>query len=232
MRNVVITGATRGIGLAIARILDQNNWRIFSVNRDIQKIVSLKKEIKNIAGHISIDLGLGESAALKVADAIKGEFSELDLVVLNAGIFIEESLSELNETTYRKNMEVNLNSNIFLVKQLLPLLRNGKKPRIVIIGSTAAYEPYPLVPTYGIAKWALRGYACNLRRELFQERIGVSFLSPGGTFTDMWAGEDLAPNRLLEPNDIAIMVDALTKLSEQAVVDELIIKPMLGDIHE
>jgi short-subunit dehydrogenase len=88
------------------------------------------------------------------------------------------------------------------------------------------------VPTYGIAKWGLRGFALNLRHELRDDGIGVTFLSPGGTLTDMWAGEDLPPNRLLEPTDVALMVAAITELSSQAVVDEIVLRPMLGDIHE
>jgi NAD(P)-dependent dehydrogenase (short-subunit alcohol dehydrogenase family) len=232
MRNVIITGATRGIGFAIAKRLDQRGWHIFSVNEDPERTQTITTSLSNLAGYVSVDLGSGESAALEVATSVRKTFSQIDLLVLNAGIFIEERLSELNPQTFERNMQVNLNANMFLVKHLLPLLRRGTKPRIVIIGSTAAYEPYPLVPTYGVAKWALRGFAYNLRHELIPERIGVTFFSPGGTLTDMWAGEELPPNRLLQPNDIAILVDALTELSEQAVIDELIIRPMLGDIHE
>lgn len=232
MRNAIITGATRGIGLAIAKRLDKRGWQIFSINQDLKHTEVVKNCISNLVGFLSIDLGSGESAAIEIATAVRNKLSKLDLLVLNAGIFIEERLSELNTTSFQRNMEVNLNSNLYLVKHLLPLLRVGSKPRIVIIGSTAAYEPYPLVPTYGVAKWALRGFACNLRQELIADRIGVTFLSPGGTLTDMWAGEDLPSNRLLQADDIALLVDVLTELSEQAVVDEIIIRPMLGDIHE
>ena len=232
MRNVIVTGGTRGIGFAIAKRLDQRGWGVFVVNQDPQRGNTITTTLNNLIGHHAVDLGLGESSALEVTAAVRKKLSTIDLLVLNAGIFIEERLSELNAESFERNMQVNLNGNMFLVKHLLPLLRVGTKPRIVIIGSTAAYEPYPLVPTYGVAKWALRGFAQNLRRELVPDRIGVTFLSPGGTLTDMWAGEDLPPHRLLQPDDIAILVDALTELSEQAVIDELIIRPMLGDIHE
>ena len=65
-----------------------------------------------------------------------------------------------------------------------------------------------------------------------KENIGVTFISPGGTKTDMWEGVDLPENRLLAPSDIGKIVALIPKLSSQAVIDELIIRPMLGDIHE
>ncbi len=62
--------------------------------------------------------------------------------------------------------------------------------------------------------------------------IGVTFISPGGTLTDMWAGVELPKDRLLEADDIGKLVAAIMTLSKQAVVEELIVRPMLGDIHE
>jgi NADP-dependent 3-hydroxy acid dehydrogenase YdfG len=232
MRNALITGGSRGIGYAIAGELDRRGWGLFLVGESEERIGAAAKTLRNTIGSVAVDLGGGETAAETVSTNFRHMAASLDLLVLNAGIFIEEALAEVNASTFERNMAVNLNANILLVKHLLSSLRGGRNPRIILIGSTAAYEPYPLVPTYGVAKWALRGFATNLRRELIPERIGVTLLSPGGTLTDMWAGEELEPNRLLEPSDIALLVATITELSEQAVVDELVIRPMLGDIHE
>ncbi len=155
----------------------------------------------------------------------------IDLLVLNAGIFVEEPLMAIQEEAFRRTMAVNLDANLFLARHLLPVLRQGDRPRIVIIGSTAAYGAYPSGPAYGVAKWALRGLAVNLRHELKADRIGVTYLAPGGTLTDMWDEDEAPPDRLLQPRDTAVIVAALTELSEQAVVDEVILRPMLGDVH-
>lgn len=231
MRLALVTGGSRGIGYAIAKALDDRGWGLFLVNRDPARSASATT-LENVIGNLSLDLGAGESAAVAVRSSVQQVTPKLDLVVLNAGIFIEEPLTEVDSSSFQRNMNVNLDANVFLARELLPLLRRGTKPRIIVIGSTAAYEAYPLVPTYGIAKWALRGFALNLRHELMSERIGVTLLSPGGTLTDMWAGEDLEPNRLLRPEDIAQLVVSITELSEQAVVEEVVVRPMLGDIHE
>jgi NAD(P)-dependent dehydrogenase (short-subunit alcohol dehydrogenase family) len=181
---------------------------------------------------IACDLSTPRKAVVLVEAELRLPAEGLDILVLDAGIFRDGTLADIDLDDYYENMEVNLNSSVVLTQLLLPHLRRGVNARIVIVGSTAAYEAYPLVPTYGIAKWGLRSFALNLRHELMPEDIGVTFISPGGTLTDMWAGEDLPPRRLLEPRDIGVLVRACLNLSSQAVVEELIVRPMLGDIHE
>jgi short-subunit dehydrogenase len=232
MRNALITGASRGIGKAICQELSGRDWNLFLVAQHQDGLTLAASQLANVSGTQAVDLGSGFEAARAVAKRLEAVMSNLDLLVLCAGIFIEESLSSVDEVTFRRNMAVNVDANIYLTRCLLPFLEGGTKPRIIIVGSTAAYEPYPLVPTYGVAKWALRGFAINLRHELMGSRIGVTLLSPGGTLTDMWAGEPMEPNRLLDPHDIAKLIVSITELSEQAVVDEIVVRPILGDIHE
>jgi NADP-dependent 3-hydroxy acid dehydrogenase YdfG len=151
--------------------------------------------------------------------------------VLNAGYYIEGKLGEVADEDFRENLEVNFLSYYFLVKELLPLVRRSATRRIVIMGSTGAYEAYPGAPTCGVTKWALRGLAINLREELMEEHIGVTLLSPGATATRMWEREDVPANRLLNPNDIAEVVATIMRLSPQAVLDEVVMRPMHGEPH-
>lgn len=231
-----ITGASRGIGYQIARHLAPHCGKMLlaaKTERNISKAARrLTKESECQFHAFWGDLADGR----KTADALKqrlASFTEkLDILVLDAGYYVEGSLAEIGDEDFERNMRVNCMSSHYIVSALLPLLRKSNRARIVIIGSTAAYEPYPLVPTYGIAKWALRGLAVNLRKELMSENIGVTFISPGGTLTDMWADVELPKARLLEPSDIAKLIAATLTLSPQAVVEEIIVRPMLGDMHE
>jgi NAD(P)-dependent dehydrogenase (short-subunit alcohol dehydrogenase family) len=178
------------------------------------------------------DLAFGKKTADALAASVRQKVTHLDLLVLNAGYFVEGTLLQLPDKDFQRNLTVNFLANHYLIRALLARLKAAPHARIVIIGSTAAYEPYPLVPSYGVAKWALRGYAINLRRELAPQGIAVTFLSPGATLTDMWKGVELPPDRLLRPSDIGLLVEAITRLSPQAVPEELVIRSMLGDIHE
>lgn len=234
---ILVTGATRGIGRAIVeRIANNDAHHLFCTARTAKTLKLLRSKIESTSNStveiLAADLANGMDTAKKLASWVSEISENLDLLVLNGGFFVEGELSDISEADYRRNMEVNCNSSIFLCQSLLPLLRKSDAPRIVIIGSTAAYEPYPLVPSYGIAKWALRSFAINLRKELAPQGISVTFLSPGATWTTMWEGEDLPADRLLEADDIAKMLEVLLSLSKQAVVEEIIMRPMLGDIHE
>lgn len=232
--NVLITGASRGIGHAIALEMSNRCSNMFitahkqsSLNNGINLI--RQQYHGNLYGK-SIEQENSLETAHELYEWIKSRVDYLDILILSAGIFIEGDLCKIDSFLFNKNMDTNFNFNFYIVGELIQLLEKARKsPRIIIIGSTAAYGAYS-VPTYSVAKWALRGYAINLRQELAKRGIGVTFISPGSTLTDMWHGEDIPLKRILEPTDIAKVINNLFDLSEQAVVEELIIRPMLGDI--
>jgi short-subunit dehydrogenase len=231
-----ITGASRGIGYSIARYVAPMCSHLLIASRKKANIAAAAKRLQKETGcqvhAIWGDLAKGRSFADAAKQLVATTTKRLDLLVLDAGYYVDGSLAEIADADFERNMLVNCHSAHYVVSALLPFLKKSRAGKIVLVGSTAAYEAYPLVPTYGIAKWGLRGYAINLRRELMAQHIGVTFISPGGTMTDMWAGVDLPKNRLLEADDIGKLVAAIMTLSQQAVVEELIVRPMLGDIHE
>ena len=231
----VVTGGSRGIGRAIAAALAAKGSDLLLVARDSDRLKQTaadlharhKVQVNTLVADLAREAEVDTLAQHCIARSLIP-----DLLVLNAGIFREGTLLQSEPTDYRATMDVNLNSIYYLVRHLAPHMKDREKPRIVLIASTAAYEPYPIGALYGVAKWALRGYAINLRRELMPLGIGVTLLSPGGTLTDLWAGEELPVDRLLRPSDVGEIVALLPTLSRQAVVEEVIIRPMLGDIHE
>jgi short-subunit dehydrogenase len=231
----LVTGGSRGIGFAIAQAMAAKGSDLLLVAKhqvglDRAKRAIIKKHavtITTFAGDLSSESQVNALAQMAIKKSLVP-----NMLVLNAGIFIEGSLTASRPKDYRATFDVNLHSIYYLVQALVPYMEGKRNPRIVLIGSTAGYEPYPVGALYGVAKWAVRGYAVNLRRELMDKRIGVTLLSPGGTLTDLWAGEVLPPDRLLDPSDVATLVAVLPDLSHQAVVEEIIIRPMLGDMHD
>lgn len=231
---VFITGITRGLGKTIAKTIAPKCSIILGTSKELRN-KNILEELKGLCEsfhYIEQDLAEGKKAAQTLANWAATKVDSIDCLILNAGFYTEGDLVDFSEDDMRENLEVNFLVNHFLVQEFFPLISRSTKKRIIIIGSTAAYEPYPLVPSYGVAKWALRGLTINLRKEMAKHRIGVTFVSPGATWTDMWEGEDLPRNRLLEPTDVAKMIDSVLSLSEQAVVEELIIRSMEGDFHE
>jgi short-subunit dehydrogenase len=233
--NILVTGASYGMGRAIACELAPISKLLLIHGRDLARLSETKRQVLALGAQACEEISQ-ELADHVAAEAIESwvvqHTKELDALILNAGFYREGSLAEFQPEQYEQDFYATVHINLFLVQRLLPLLLAGKRKRIVIIGSTAAYEPYPLVPAYGVQKWALRGLAVNLRNEFRKIGVGVTFVAPGATWTGMWEGEDLPDDRLLEASDIAKLIAATLSLSPQAVVEELKVVPMLGDFHE
>jgi len=233
---LLITGGSRGIGKAIAKEAAQAGHDVLLVSRNAGNLEKGYNDVKTVAKSTvqKYVCNVGDKAQVeKLHEFCQNIKFMPDVLVLNAGIFFEDTtLMNLSDEQFNETLNVNFISIHHTIKLFINHLRTVKSSKIIIIGSTAAYEPYPLGAIYGVAKWALRGYAINLRKELMKDYIGVTFISPGGTLTDLWEGEPLPENRLLEPSDIGKLIVSMLGLSSQAVVEELIVRPMLGDMHE
>ena len=231
---ILITGGSRGIGKAIATELNKSGNDLLLVSKNLNKLQTSKDTLPNKTSIVEIfDCDLGKETEIEKLF----EFSEKinfkpNVLVLDAGVFIEGSLTNSKSEDFYETMNVDLYHIYHCVKKFVPILKEQENPKIIIIGSTASLEAYPVGALYGVAKWGLKGYAINLRKELMNQNIGVTLINPGGTLTDLWEGEELPPNRLLEPSDIGKLICAILTLSPQAVVEELTVRPMLGDFHE
>jgi short-subunit dehydrogenase len=127
-------------------------------------------------------------------------------------------------------MRVNLYAAYHLTRILLPQMIRQKSGHIFNMCSVAALQAYPNGGSYSISKWALLGFSNNLREELKTHGIKVTAIHPGATMTGSWEGFDIDPSRIMESADIAAMVIAAATLSPQACVEEIRIRPQLGDL--
>jgi short-subunit dehydrogenase len=233
---ILITGGSRGIGKAIATELAKFGHEILIVSQNETKLKEAVSELKSKFDNVKILSLVCDLSKESEIETLKNRCAELgflpNVLVLNAGVFREGTLINSQSNDFYETINVDLYHIYHCVKNFHSDLKNQENSKIIIIGSTASLEPYPVGALYGVAKWGLRGYAVNLRKELMNDNIGVTLLNPGGTLTDLWEGEDLPPNRLLEPSDLGKLVNTILNLSPQAVVEEITIRPMLGDFHE
>lgn len=229
---VLITGGSQGIGLAIAEELHAAGHELFLVARDPERLQKAIDSFPDRVNGTACDLGkAGETEAL-IEKAKQLEFHP-DVIVLNAAAFGSPERSVLKHPAgeLRELLEVNVISNYQLVQGFIDILKEGVYPRIIIIGSTASVRVDD-GSLYGISKWALRSYAYFLRNELKHLGIGVTLINPGGTFTQKRVPYEKIPaGRLLEASDIGKLVAAVLELSPQAVVEEINVRPLLGDTY-
>ncbi len=127
-------------------------------------------------------------------------------------------------------MEVNLYSAYHLTRALLPLMMESRQGHIFNMCSIASHNAYANGGAYSISKFALLGFSKNLREEMKPYGIKVTAVSPGATMTHSWEGAGVDPNRIMEAKDIAEMVYAASRLSPMAVVEDIVLRPQLGDL--
>lgn len=226
---VIITGGSRGIGYAIARQLSLAGHELLLVGRSGDQLAKAKNTLPEHTLVYPVDHTV-DGAADGLNIYMKEQGFHPDVLILNAAAFFDETRSVIkpNGHDLKRILEANVVSNYTWVQKLLPLIRQGNYPRIIVIGSTAALRPDTSL--YGISKAALRNYTQGLREELKPAGVGVTLIHPGGTFTENRVpNEQTASDRLLEASDIGLLIAAILTLSPQAVVEELTVRPMLGD---
>jgi|ERR1043165_6081034 short-subunit dehydrogenase len=231
-KKIVITGATKGIGRALAEKFAVHGWDLALCARTERDLQVLKAEIANPASKIltmKCDASV-KSDVLAFAEVVNKEFGAVDILVNNAGIFIPGQVINEEDGVLEKIIETNLYSAYYLSRALLPAMIKRKTGHIFTMGSVASIQAYPNGGAYSISKFGLLGLTKALREELKEHRIKVTSVIAGATYTDSWKGSGLPESRFMQASDVADTIWNTYHLSETAVVEEILLRPIEGDI--
>lgn len=227
----LVTGASRGIGKAIALKLAQNGFNLILSARNKANLAIAEKEVKAVSTGkvLSFLADLSKPAECKklVKDILNLDLP-LDVLVNNAGVFAQGPL--LEEYALEELMQVNVFSVHTITQGLFPAIKKSPQAHIFNMCSIASIEAYPNSGTYTTTKFALLGYTKSLRVELAPLNIRVTAILPGATLTDSWEGVDLPLNRFVKSEDIADTLWAAYQLSDTANLEEVVVRPTPGDI--
>ncbi len=232
--NVVITGGSKGLGRAFAEVFAAGGHHVALCARsetELQATASALRE-KFPAAKIdakAFDLSTKEGAVV-FSSWVGVVFSRVDLLINNAGRFLGGNIHDEQEGTLEAMINTNLYSAYHLTRALLPGMISQRKGQIFNICSVAGLKAYPNGGAYSISKFALLGFSRNLREELKPYGIRVTAVCPGATYTASWEGSGIDPERMMAPEDVANMVYAAANLPDRAVVEDLIMRPALGDL--
>jgi short-subunit dehydrogenase len=169
-------------------------------------------------------------AVKEFAAWILEQSNAVDILVNNAGIFMPGNVHDEREGLLEEIMQVNLLAPYHLTRALLPAMIKRKKGHVFNIASIAALKAYPGGGSYGISKFALDGFSKNLRDEMKPHGIKVTVVYPGATYTDSWKNSGIGPDRFMQVEDIAQMIVTASQLSAPSCVEEIVIRPQLGDL--
>ena len=148
----------------------------------------------------------------------------------NAGVFFPGQVINEEDGILEKLIETNLYSAYNMSRMLLPKMIEKKAGHIFNLCSVASLGAYSNGGSYSISKFALLGLSKALREELKEHSIKVTSLIPGATYTDSWSQSGLPESRFMKSEDIAKLVWDIYHLSECTVVEEILLRPILGDI--
>jgi len=231
-KKIVITGATKGIGRAIAEKFAKEGWDLAICARSEEDLLALKFAlVDSHAKILAVKCDVSKKAEVKAfADKINSEFGAVDIIVNNAGVFLPGQVINEADGTLETLIETNLYSAYHLSRMLLPKMIEKNTGHIFNLCSVASIQAYPNGGSYSISKFALLGLSKALREELKQHAIKVTALIAGATYTDSWKASDLPPDRFMKPEDVAQTIWDVYNLSENTVVEEILLRPILGDI--
>ena len=156
--------------------------------------------------------------------------TEVDVLINNMGSFLPGSVLDEEDGVYEQMMASNMSSAYYLTRVIGTKMRDSNRGHIFNICSTASIMAYTNGGSYCIAKHALLGFSRVLREELKEYRVKVTSVVPGATFTASWSSSGIDEERFMKPEDLAKSIFDSFQLSERSVVEEIIIRPQLGDI--
>lgn len=234
--NVVITGASRGLGKAIAIKFasDQQGHTIFMCAHKKEPLETTAREIRDRFPGNTIHTYAGDMSNKKevaaMAEWILKHTGRVDVLVNNAGTFVPGSVHNEEDGSLEKMIDTNLYSAYHLTRQLLPGMMKQKSGHVFNMCSIASLKAYDNGGAYSISKFALLGFSRNLREEMKPHNIKVTAVLPGAAYTDSWAASGIDPQRIMEANDIAELVYTSVHLSSRACVEDIVVRPQLGDV--
>jgi short-subunit dehydrogenase len=230
---VVITGASQGIGYAVAEAFAAEGHTLCIGSKTASR---LKEAVENLQKKYPTATIHSKQANLANTDECKAfgnwclSLGTPSILINNAGFFLPGNLLEEEPGVLESQIGANLYSAYHTSRAIVPAMIKAGRGHIFNICSIASLQAYAQGGAYSISKFALDGFSKNLRLELKDKGIKVTGVYPGATYTNSWAGSGVEPSRIMEAQDIAKMIFAAAHLSPQAVVEDIVMRPQLGDL--
>jgi short-subunit dehydrogenase len=226
-KNVLLVGATGGIGSKTAKLLASSGANLFLAGRNAEKLAQVAGEVNVPSTHyFALDLA-DATQVQQLKDKYFAAFTSIDILVNAAGIGIIKTMDTLSEEEFMKTIHANLYAPFLLVKAFLPAMKEVKKGLIINIPGVLGKVPMAGAAAYSASKYGLVGMMQSVREELKRTDIRITNLFLGGVDSAFWDTIDLRVQRdkMIQAEEAAKAIWFLCQQPLSAVVSEMVLQP-------
>ncbi len=234
MKNSIITGATKGMGRSIAIAFAKEGINLAICSRNEKDLADFKQELLQINPQIKVVAEVADGSVkeelLKFAGAAERQLGFIGIIVNNLGMFDPSSILDEGDDAFDKQLNTNLMPAYHLYRHFGKKMIAAREGHIFTICSVASLNPIAEAGTYSVTKFALLGLSKVMRLEMQPHNVKVTAVIPGSTLTNSWKDAVVDKDQFVAPEDIASAILNIYKMSTGANVDEIIIKPVGGQV--
>ena len=231
---VLVTGASQGIGAAIAKVFAQEipGVELALVARNKQNLARVAKACAKLGANAQI-FGCDVSDEISVrlmAGEVTKRFGPVDVLINNAGNYASAPLLQMSAAQFDQQIAANLRSVFLVSRAFLPAMIKRRRGDVFNMSSIAGLAGYPGGAGYSSAKFGVTGLSQVMRAELKSHGVRVCCVYPGATTSPSWQGSGVAESRMMPADDVARAFLDIYRLSRRTVVEEITLRPQLGDL--
>jgi ribitol 2-dehydrogenase len=235
-KTAAVTGAASGIGLACARFMLNEGAKVVLIDRDVERLNALGKELGANAHTLVVDLLNGPQTSA-IASRIEALVGPLDIFHANAGSYIGGEILGGDPDAWDLMLNLNINSVFRQVRAVLPGMVERHTGDILVTSSVAGFVPVAVEPIYTSSKFAIQAFVHTVRRQVAKHGIRVGAIAPGPVVTALLSDwpkakldDAIASGSLMEPDEIADSVIFMLTRPRNIVIRDLVILPQSLDL--
>jgi len=226
-KNVLIVGATGGIGQHVARLMAGSGANVFITGRDAEKLAAIQQAL-HISNEKSFEVEVTSEASVRqLSPGIHAQSPALDILVVLSGIGIIKQMDALTTEDFQKTLDTNLLGPFLLMKYFLPAMKEQKKGLIINIPGVLGKVPMAGAAAYSASKYGLVGMMQSIREELKRTEIRITNIFMGGVDSAFWDSIDLRVQRdkMIKEEEAAKAIWFLAQQPASGVVSEMVLQP-------